>query len=349
MDKVMEKVKIGRGKFKGINACANENGVIAALALDQRHTLRNAITAARNSSEPATDVDLRQFKAAVTRVLSPHASALLIDLDSGVDALKVRNPQAGLLLTYEKTGYDVTVEGRMPDLIPELSVRRLVEQGANGIKILLHYNPVDDPNINRVKQAFMERVGAECSALDVPLFLEPIAYDEAIGDSQSLEFARKKPEYVTAYIEEFSKPRYGVDILKVEVPINMKYVAGTDSFIGGEAAYSRNEALEHFRTAAKAATKPFIYLSAAVSDAVFRETLVLAGEAGAPYSGVLCGRATWQDGIQIFANHGLSALEKWLESRGIDNIQTLNQVIAHSAQPWWTLYGGRENLEISGQ
>ena len=120
---------------------------------------------------------------------------------------------------------------------------------------------------------------------------------------KSFEFAKLKPKYITAYMAEFSKPRYGVDVLKVEVPVNMKFVAGTQSF-GGQAAYTRKEAMEFFRSAASAATKPFIYLSAGVTDDVFRETLELASEAGTSFAGVLCGRATWQDGIPVYAKDG---------------------------------------------
>ena len=43
------------------------------------------------------------------------------------------------------------------------------------------------------------RIGAECAALDVPFFLEPLAYDDDL-DEKGLEFA-KKPEYVRAYMD----------------------------------------------------------------------------------------------------------------------------------------------------
>jgi tagatose 1,6-diphosphate aldolase len=241
------------------------------------------------------------------------------------------------------------VKGRLPDLLPEWSVRRLVENGANAIKILMYYNPFDEERINTIKHAFIERVGAECAALDVPFFLEPLAYDDNLGDEKGFEFAKKKPDYVTRYMEEFSKPRYGVDVLKVEVPVNMKFVEGTRAFAGGPVAYTRKEAMEHFRTAASAASRPFIYLSAGVSDEVFRETLELAAEAGTNFSGVLCGRATWQDGIPVYAREGLEALERWLQDRGVQNIQALNEVLAKGAKPWWTIYGGRENIEVVEQ
>ncbi|MBX0328202.1 tagatose 1,6-diphosphate aldolase [Oscillochloris sp. ZM17-4] len=341
----MAKVQISKGKFDGIQACADANGVIAAAAMDQRGSLKKAIAKARGSE--VDDAALTEFKTCVTRVLTKHSSAILMDPEYGLPALEHRAPGTGVLLAYEKTGYDVTVKGRLPDLLSVWSVRRLAEAGADAIKILLYYNPFDAPEVNEVKHAFIERIGAECAAIDKPFFLEPLAYDDAIGDEKSLEFAKAKPKYVAAYMAEFSKPRYGVDVLKVEVPVNVKFVEGMKVF-GGEAAYTREEAKQHFVDAAAACTLPFIYLSAGVTDDVFRETLELAAEAGTPFSGVLCGRATWQDGVAIFGKEGGPALEAWLEDRGVTNIKALNEVIAKGAKPWWTVYGGMDNIEVVG-
>jgi tagatose 1,6-diphosphate aldolase len=339
------KVKLGKGKLAGITACANEQGIIAAAAMDQRGSLRKAIAEARGPDGKAVPEDLAAFKTSVAKVLTKYATAILIDPEYGFEAMKSRAPGTGALLSYEKTGYDASVKGRFPDLLDEYSVRRLVENGANAIKILLYYNPFDEERINTIKHAFLERVGAECAALDVPFFLEPLAYDDEIGPESSFDFAKRKPEYVARYMAEFSQPRYGVDVLKVEVPVNMKFVEGTKSFAGPQAAYSRDEAMQHFRNAAAAASKPFIYLSAGVSDAVFRESLELAAEAGTSFSGVLCGRATWQEGVPVYAKEGQAALERWLEDRGVKNIQALNEVLAKGAKPWWTVYGSRDNIE----
>ncbi len=46
-------------------------------------------------------------------------------------------------------------------------------------------------------------------------------------------------------MEEFSKPQYRVDVLKVEVPINANFVEGS-SVYKGQKAYSRSEALDLF-------------------------------------------------------------------------------------------------------
>ncbi len=132
---------------------------------------------------------------------------------------------------------------------------------------------------------------------------------------------------------EFSKPRYNVDVLKVEVPIVMEFVAGTKAF-KGEAAYTREEALQHFRSAADVTNLPFIYLSAGVSNPVFIETLELAGESGTSFNGVLCGRATWKDGIPIYAKHGEKAFEDWLNTVGVENINNVNEALK-AAHPWY--------------
>jgi tagatose 1,6-diphosphate aldolase len=342
----MAKYKMTRGKYEGLLACADEHGVIAAAAMDQRGSLQKSIAKARGDDAEATATDLTMFKKGVVKVLTPHASAVLIDPEYGLEGLLEKAPTTGVLLAYEKTGYDATLKGRLPDLLPDWSVRRLIEAGANAIKILLYYNPLDEKEINEIKHAFIERVGAECAAYDVPFFLEPVCYDDNM-DSKGLEFAKRKPDLVTRYMEEFSKPQYGVDILKVEVPVNMKFVSGTRAFSGSE-AYTREQAMELFRSAASVAKKPFIYLSAGVTDEIFRETLELAAEAGTDFSGVLCGRATWQDGVQVYAQQGYDALLEWLQDRGVENITKLNAVLAKGAKPWWTIYGGLQNIEIVG-
>jgi len=182
----------------------------------------------------------------------------------------------------------------------------------------------------------VERIGAECQASDVPFFLEFVGYEEG-GDEKSLEFAKKKPEIVAQSMVEFSKPQYGVDVLKVEVPVNMKFVEGMKCFTG-QKAYTKKEAIELFHKAANVATKPFIYLSAGVSNAEFSETLELAGESGVKFNGVLCGRATWKDGIPIYAKQGAAAFRAWLETEGVKNINNVNGKLK-AATSWHSIYG----------
>jgi tagatose 1,6-diphosphate aldolase len=326
-------MKLTPGKLAGMNAVSNKQGVIAAAAMDQRGSLQKSLAKEKNSA--VSDAMMEEFKILVSEVLTPHASAILLDPEWGLPAAKRRAKNAGLLLAYEKTGYDKTGPGRLPDLLDHWSARRLKEAGADCVKILLYYSPHDPKDVNERKHAWVERIGDECRANDVPFFLEFVGYEEG-ADEKGLDYARKKPQIVTESMREFSKPRYGVDVLKVEVPVNMKFVEGTKSF-GGTKAYSKKEAIDFFHTAAAAATKPFIYLSAGVSNAEFSETLELAGESGVKFNGVLCGRATWKDGIPIYAKQGADAFRKWLETEGVKNINNVNGKLK-AATSWHSIY-----------
>src|SRR5208282_816171 len=254
----MTTTKLTAGKLAGLKAVSDARGVIAAAAMDQRGSLKKSLAKEKGVSD-LPDSALVEFKELVTDVLTKYASAILLDPEFGLPASKLRH-SAGLLLAYEKTGYDAQTPGRLPDLLDVWSVRRLKEAGADCIKILLYYTPFEKSHINDLKQAWIERIGDECLAHDIPFFLEFVGYDAEGGDEKSLAYAKKKPSIVSGAMAEFGKARYNVDVLKVEVPIVMEFVAGTKCF-KGEAAYTRAEALQHFRDAESMTHKPFIYLS----------------------------------------------------------------------------------------
>jgi tagatose 1,6-diphosphate aldolase len=325
-----------------MKAVSNSRGVIAAAAMDQRGSLQKALAKAKGSD--VGDREIEEFKTLVTEVLTPHATAILLDPEWGLPASRKRAKDAGLLLAYEKTGYDATTVGRLPDLLDHWSVRRLKEVGADCIKILLYYTPFDSKEINNIKQAWVERIGDECRANDIPFFLEFIGYDDSV-DEKAVEYARKKPAIVTGCMEEFTKPRYGVDVMKVEVPIAMRFVEGTKGY-GGAKAYTREEAMDLFRRSADVATVPFIYLSAGVSNAEFTETLELAADAGTRFSGVLCGRATWKDGIAIYGTQGAEPFKSWLLDQGVKNINNVNDRL-EAAHPWFAFYGAKSADDLA--
>ena len=331
-------MSISEGKLRHMTALSNKNGVIAAAAMDQRGSLQKAIAAGKGiPTGQVTPEMMTEFKVAVSKILTPHASAILLDPEFGLPAAKARSKNAGLLLAYEETGYDNTQPGRLPDLLPHVSAKRIVDWGADAVKILIYYSPFEEAPLNGIKHAFIERVGAECETHQIPFFLEFVGYDPKGGDEKGLEFAKQKPVSVTKSMEEFSKPQYRVDVLKVEVPINANFVEGS-SVYKGQKAYTRKEALDHFRRAADAAKKPFIYLSAGVGNAQFVEELTMAAEAGTDYSGVLCGRATWKDGMPIYAKQGVKALEDWLSTEGVKNIEAVNAA-TKTAKPWYLKAG----------
>ncbi len=331
-------IKLSAAKCAHLQALATERGIIGAAAMDQRGSLKKAIAKGKGIAPGSvTDEMMSEFKLCVSKALTPHASAILLDPIWGLPGAKARAAGAGLLLSYEESGYDNTQPGRLATLVSDLSVRRIGALGANAVKILLYYSPFESAGINDVKHAFIERIGDECAANDLPFFLEFVGYDPEGGDEKGLAYARRKPEVVRESMREFSKDKYGVDVLKVEVPVNMQFAAGSRA-CQGASAYAKSEVMEHFRSAAEAAGRPFIYLSAGVSNEVFTESLEWAAESGAKFSGVLCGRATWQEAIPIYCQQGVAALDDWLGTRGAENIGHINDRL-EAATPWYSFYG----------
>ncbi|MGG5333284.1 tagatose-bisphosphate aldolase [Enterococcus sp. AZ163] len=308
-----------------MNTC-NADGVIGALAIDQRGALKKMIA---KYKETATDQDIIDFKKIVSEELTPYATSILLDPEYGLPAAKARAENAGLLLAYEKTGYDASTPGRLPDSLNIWSVKRLKEAGADACKFLLYYDIDEADEINDQKKAYMERIGSECVAEGIPFFLELVSYDATIMDASSEEYAKVKPHKVNDMMKEFSNPRYNVDVLKVEVPVNMKFVEG----FGEIEVYSKSEAAALFEEQSKATDLPFIFLSAGVSAELFQKTLHFAKDSGSTFNGVLCGRATWANGVEPFIVKGEEAAREWLRTIGRKNIEELNKVLKVTASP----------------
>ncbi|MCU9534334.1 tagatose-bisphosphate aldolase [Streptococcus sp. CSL10205-OR2] len=316
-------------KRRYMEKLSNKDGVISALAFDQRGALRRMMS--QHQTEEPSVAQMEELKSLVSEELTKYSSSILLDPEFGLPAVDVKDENAGLLLAYEKTGYDATTTTRLPDCLVEWSVKRLKEQGADAIKFLLYYDVDSDDYTNLQKKAYIERIGSECVAEDIPFYLEIVSYDEKIKDASSAEYAKVKPRKVIEAMKVFSEDRYNVDVLKVEVPVNMNYVEG---FATGEVVYTKEEAAQYFRDQEAASNLPYIYLSAGVSSKLFQETLVFAHEAGAKFNGVLCGRATWAGSVEVYIKEGKDAAVEWLRTTGFNNIDELNKVIEKTATPW---------------
>lgn len=320
--------KVSQKKYEALQRVSDESGIINALAIDQRGALKKMI--GKYQSEAVSSKQISEFKKIVSKELTPFASSILLDPEYGLPAATERAQTAGLLLAYEKTGYDANKPGRLPDILNEWSVKRLKEVGADACKFLLYYDIDESEEINEQKHIFIERIGSECLAEDLPFFLEVLSYDANGLDTNSIEFAEIKPHKVNGMMKEFSKERYNVDVLKVEVPVNMNYVEG----YGTEVCYTQEAALTYFKEQSKATRLPFIFLSAGVSANLFQETLTFAARVQSTFNGVLCGRATWANGVEPFVKKGDIAAKQWLTTDGHQNISQLNKVLQTTATSW---------------
>ena len=99
--------------------------------------------------------------------------------------------------------------------------------------------------------------------------------------------------------------------------------------------------MDHFRKAADVSTKPFIYLSAGVSNAGVHRS---AGARGRGRHEVL-GRAVRPRDLEGWhrrstASRAATAFRKWLEDEGVKNIDNVNERLK-AAHPWYEFYGAQ--------
>lgn len=114
-------------KRRYMEKLSDENGIISALAFDQRGALKRLM--AQYQTDEPTVAQMEELKVLVSEELTPFASSMLLDPEYGLPATKVLHKDAGLLLAYEKTGYDTTSTKRLPDCLVDWSVKRLKEEG----------------------------------------------------------------------------------------------------------------------------------------------------------------------------------------------------------------------------
>ena len=310
--------------MKSLKKLTNNNGIITALAIDQRGALK------RMMGENISYTEISNFKELVSNELTPYASSILLDPEFGIEAANIRDANCGLIMAYEKTGYDKKTPGRTPDLIPNCSVKNLKSKGADAIKLLIYVDINESEEINSQKEAFVERVGSECVSESLPFFLEILTYDDSIGDEKGIEFAKIKPHKVINAMRLYSESRFNVDVLKVEVPVNMNFVEG---YAKNEYVYTKEEAAEFFQEQSNATNLPFIFLSAGVSSQLFLDTLNFAYKSGSKFNGVLCGRATWSDAAKAYVEDGINSSRKQLKSTCKNNILELNKLVEEIATP----------------
>ena len=310
--------------MKSLKKLTNNKGIITALAIDQRGALK------RMMGENISNTEISNFKELVSNELTPYASSILLDPEFGKEAANIRDANCGLIMAYEKTGYDKKTPGRFPDLIPNCSVKNLKSKGADAIKLLIYVDINESEEINSQKEAFVERVGSECVSESLPFFLEILTYDDSIGDEKGIEFAKVKPHKVINAMRLYSESRFNVDVLKVEVPVNMNFVEG---YAKNEYIYTKEEAAEFFLEQSNATNLPFIFLSAGVSSQLFIDTLNFAYKSGSKFNGVLCGRATWSDAAKAYVEDGINSSKNKLKSTCKNNILELNKLVEEIATP----------------
>lgn len=279
------------------------------VAVDAGSGLAAALRAARGNE--ARDDDLYRFKRAVLAALGPVASTLLVDAALGPRLLPDFPAGCAPMMAYEADVYRISDADRITVLPDDLRVADYPRLGVGLLKFFLWYAPDDDPALNARKCDLVARVGADCAAEGVSFLMEPLVYHPGIAPG-SAAFAAVKPDLVRRTVAIFSQPQFRVSTLKIEVPVDLGFVAGW-----GTPQRTRVEALAAFRSVTGAARGlPVVFLSAGVPFEQFEASLRLATEAGARFDGFMCGRAIWSDAVAVFGAGGESAVQDWLMTTG---------------------------------
>ncbi|MEP3639390.1 MAG: tagatose 1,6-diphosphate aldolase [Paracoccaceae bacterium] len=289
---------------------------IHGVAVDAGSGLEASIRGARQDC--ATPDDLSTFKRAVLETLGPHASTVLLDANCGPDLLGNYPAGCDRMLAFEADVYHISDEDRITVLPDNFTVADYPEMGVKQLKFFIYYAPDDDVALNARKHDLVADIGQRCRDTGIRYLMEPLVYHPTIAPGTA-EYAKLKPDLVRRATAVFADPKFQVDVLKVEIPVDLNFVEGF-----GQPLMSRADALGAFRDAAAAAKGiDLVYLSAGVAFEWFEASLKMAREAGVDFTGFMCGRAIWSDGVALFGAQGEDALREWLADTGKSRLAKL--------------------------
>lgn len=319
-------MSISAGKYWGMRRMADAGGRFRMTAVDQRPPIKNPIKARRGTAEAPWE-DVAAFKEMLIQELQAESSALLLDphyaLPRGITML---DASRGLILTLEDSIYKETPGGRLSSEIDDWSVEKIKRFGGDAVKVLTWYRPDADPAVCRAQQDFTARIGAACARYDIPFVFELLVYPLASDAEQTrdyVEMRSKHPELVIESVRTFADPRFGVDLFKLESPVQASAVPGVG-------APNWEETQQLFDALGAAAARPWVMLSAGAGKDEFRRVLSHAYRAGA--SGYLAGRAIWLDAFAHFPDWQRIRAE--LRDGGVRYMRGLNALTESQARPW---------------
>ncbi len=338
------------GKYRSLQTLADDRGVFKMIAVDQRPPIFNALAkhGSRKPDEVAYD-EVASIKTLLTKTLAPEATAVLVDpVWTHPHALVHIPGRVGLLSTLEGYDFEVTDGERLSRPIQNWSVKKIKRSGAAGVKVLAWHRPDIREDTQAHQDAFIKEVGDECRLRDIPFVLELLIYPKPGEDPDSLEYARAKPQRVLESVRYYSDDRFGVDLLKLEFPADLKctkeFAAGAFGGAAREAAYTLDEVKGYLKELDDITNVPWVLLSAGVGPLEFALNLDLAFQAGA--SGFLAGRAVWLDALDAYPD--LEAVEARLREKSLPYLRQISGA-ADAATPWTQhrRYGGAVELEAA--
>lgn len=314
-------MQISPGKLWGLRRLADAAGHWKMVAIDQRTPLFGPIAEKRGTTEPPRE-DVVAVKRLLAKHLAPRASAILMDPNYAyANCIGEIPADIGLMLSYEHSVTENTLQGRKSVPIPHWSVGSTRRIGGDAVKVLVWYRPDAALEIRAHQEAFVQAAGEACARHDIVMLLEVLIYPLPGEDPASLEPRRE--ELVIESLQPFCDPKFGVDIFKVEPPGPIHGVPDPD---GRQAA-----ALQRgYDRMAAMLPRPWVMLSAGAGAEDFLRSLHYAYRAGA--AGYLAGRAIWSEAFAQFPD--LAAMERSLTTASMAICDRLDALTDAWGQAW---------------
>ena len=294
----------------------HKNNKVFGIAIDAGSGLKQALKDARQTFYQEND--LETFKKLIITSLGQYATTILIDSEFGPHLISKYPKQCSPMMAFEADVYHISDEDRITKLPDNIKVSDFSRLGYKVLKFFMYYAPNDNIEINEQKQKIIENIGKECVKNNISFLMEPLVYDP-IKRPGSLDYAYLKPQLVENATKTFSNPKFNINYLKVEVPVDLSFVEGF-----GDPIIKQKEAIKFFKDASIAASGiPLLYLSAGVSFEWFKASLNMAIKAEVDCSGFMCGRAIWSEAIKVFGEQGEEGLKSWLNTTGQNRLNEL--------------------------
>jgi len=308
--------KLSIGKIRGLQQIATTDGIFSICAMDHRGSFQKMI-----ETEQMHKVDYKdivEYKLDLCDSLAPHSSGILLDPIFGASqciASSMLPGRIGLLVSIEATGYENQHDGRVTKLQGGWSVEKIKRMGAAAVKILIYYRP-DTKQVAIKQLETIKYIARQCQKFDIPLLVEPVTYAIKAENTESREYALKKPELVIETARQTTS--LSIDVLKSEFPANLQY------------EMNRSKLLELCQRLDQASSVPWVILSAGVDYEQFRQQVEIACQAGA--SGFLGGRAIWQDALKIRERKERT---KFLRTTVAGRLKELGELATKYGTPWY--------------
>lgn len=303
------------GKRRRLQQCSTPDGMFVIMALDHRNNLRRALNP--TNPESIGYAEMVAFKSDVVAALGPVSSAVLLDPEFGAAQTIISGAlpgRTGLMVAVESTGYTDKPTARRSEILPGWGVDKIARMGAAAVKLLLYYHP--QARNAAAQEALVDEVADLCREYEMPFFLEPLSF-AVDPDVKKLSSAEKRAVVIETADRLSGR---GIDVLKAEFPLDI--AEEPDRLVWEEACRELNDA----------SRVPWVLLSAGVAFADFARQTEIACLSGA--SGVMAGRAVWQEAVELRNE----AQAEFLNKTAVTRLVELGDIISEYGTPWTSRY-----------